>query len=185
MIAESAVKFAVVLPTLLVAHHVADHWVQTDEQARDKGRRDVDGRLACAAHVATYTLTTLLFVVAVWLLFDLPISSAGFLLGQMVSAATHYWADRRFTLEWLVQRWPFSRMGKHDFYRLGQPRKVRAVICSVPDSEPPAGRMVELIEEPGRAAEWDNPSLGTGAYALDQSWHWFWLFVAALVTALV
>lgn len=29
----------------------------------------------------------------------------------------------------------------------------------------------------------DNPSLGTGAYALDQSWHIFWLFVAALVMA--
>lgn len=27
----------------------------------------------------------------------------------------------------------------------------------------------------------DNPSLGTGAYALDQSWHVGWLFVAALL----
>ena len=33
---------------------------------------------------------------------------------------------------------------------------------------------------PGRD---DNPSMGTGAYALDQSWHWLWLGVAALVTA--
>ena len=31
---------------------------------------------------------------------------------------------------------------------------------------------------PGRA---DNPSLGTGAYALDQSWHYAWLCLAALV----
>lgn len=30
----------------------------------------------------------------------------------------------------------------------------------------------------------DNPSLGTGAYALDQSWHVGWLFVAALVMSL-
>lgn len=29
----------------------------------------------------------------------------------------------------------------------------------------------------------DNPTLGTGAYALDQSWHIGWLFVAALVVA--
>ena len=29
----------------------------------------------------------------------------------------------------------------------------------------------------------DNPSLGTGKYALDQSYHVFWLFVAALVIA--
>ena len=29
----------------------------------------------------------------------------------------------------------------------------------------------------------DNPSLGTGAYALDQSFHYAWLFIAALVIA--
>lgn len=33
---------------------------------------------------------------------------------------------------------------------------------------------------PGRD---DNPSLGTGAYALDQSWHVAFLFVAALILA--
>lgn len=50
-----------------------------------------------------------------------------------------------------------ERLGLGGFYRLGAPR-------------------------PGRD---DNPSLGTGAYALDQSWHWLWLGVAALVTALI
>lgn len=34
-----------------------------------------------------------------------------------------------------------------------------------------------------RAGHDDNPSLGTGAYALDQSWHVLWLFVAALIIA--
>ncbi|MBT0771356.1 DUF3307 domain-containing protein [Kineosporia sp. J2-2] len=43
--------------------------------------------------------------------------------------------------------------GKSKFYRLGAPR-------------------------PGHD---DNPSIGTGAYALDQSWHIGWLFVAALI----
>jgi hypothetical protein len=33
---------------------------------------------------------------------------------------------------------------------------------------------------PGRD---DNPSLGTGAYALDQSWHVLWLFITALILA--
>jgi len=50
-----------------------------------------------------------------------------------------------------------SAAGHEDFYRLGTPR---------PDRD-------------------DNPSLGTGAYALDQSFHVFWLFVAALCTALI
>jgi len=48
-----------------------------------------------------------------------------------------------------------ARLGKAQFYALGAPR-------------------------PGRD---DNPSLGTGAYALDQSWHIGWLFVTALIVA--
>jgi hypothetical protein len=48
-----------------------------------------------------------------------------------------------------------DRVGKGQFYRLGTPR---------------AGRD-------------DNPSIGTGAYALDQSWHIGWLFIAALIAA--
>lgn len=35
-----------------------------------------------------------------------------------------------------------------------------------------------------RPARDDNPCLGTGTYALDQSWHVGWLFVAALVIAI-
>jgi len=34
-----------------------------------------------------------------------------------------------------------------------------------------------------RAGLDDNPCLGTGAYALDQSWHHLWLFVAAVIIA--
>ncbi|GIJ10716.1 DUF3307 domain-containing protein [Micromonospora andamanensis] len=34
-----------------------------------------------------------------------------------------------------------------------------------------------------RADRDDNPSLGTGAYALDQSWHVGWLFISALIIA--
>lgn len=52
-------------------------------------------------------------------------------------------------------RWMADRTGAGRFYRLGAPRQGRD----------------------------DNPSLGTGAYALDQSWHIGWLFVAALIIA--
>jgi hypothetical protein len=142
--------FAVVMPALLVAPTIGDHWIQTSHQANAKGQRDKHGRLACAAHVASYTLTTAALVVLVWALFDLPISPVWFITGQVVSAVTHYWADRRFTLAWLC-----DQLGKGGFYRLGLPRDGRD----------------------------DNPSLGTGAYALDQSWHWGWLFVAGLLTS--
>ncbi|WP_406316586.1 transcriptional regulator [Streptomyces sp. NBC_00118] len=53
--------------------------------------------------------------------------------------------------------WLAKVTGKGEFYRLGAPR----------------------------AGMGDNPSLGTGAYALDQSFHHLWLLVAALVIAAV
>lgn len=150
--ADTAITFACVGLGLLVAHQVADHWVQTSHQAARKGLPGWPGRIACATHVATYTATTAAMVGFLWVVLDLDISPLGFVAGQLMSAVTHYWADRRFTLAGLC-----DRLGKGGFYRLG-------------------------VSRPGRD---DNPSLGTGAYALDQSWHWFWLGVAALVTAVM
>jgi hypothetical protein len=49
-----------------------------------------------------------------------------------------------------------DRLSRAEFYRLGAPR-------------------------PGHD---DAPHLGTGAYALDQSWHIAWLFAAALVASI-
>lgn len=149
---DVAVTFAVVLPGLLVAHQVADHWVQTSHQAGRKGAAGWPGRVACAAHVATYTLVTAGSVALLWALLGLSVTPAGFAAGQVLSAVTHYWADRRFTLARLA-----ALTGKAGFYRLGAPR---------PEHD-------------------DNPMLGTGAYALDQSWHWAWLGAAALLTAVM
>ncbi|MFG2652716.1 transcriptional regulator [Streptomyces sp. NPDC048436] len=53
--------------------------------------------------------------------------------------------------------WLAKVTGKAEFYRLGSPR---------PDRD-------------------DNPHIGTGAYALDQSFHHLWLLVAALIIATV
>ncbi|MFG2552468.1 transcriptional regulator [Streptomyces sp. NPDC048581] len=53
--------------------------------------------------------------------------------------------------------WLAKVTGKAEFYRLGAPR---------------AGRD-------------DNPHIGTGTYALDQSFHHLWLLVAALIVATV
>lgn len=144
--------FAGVAVGLLIAHTVADHWVQSGHQADTKGQRDNAGRRACALHVASYTAVTALVVLVLRGAFDLDISWLGFAVGQLVSAVTHYWADRRFTLAGLA-----AATGKAQFYALGAPREGRD----------------------------DNPSLGTGAYALDQSWHWGWLGIAAFVTAVL
>lgn len=152
---NSALTFAVLAPTLYAAHQVGDYWVQTHHQALNKA--DIlKGHLPCLRHVATYTATTALFTGLVWWLLDLDITWVGFVAGQIVSAVTHYIADRRWPIEVLAML--LDRItGKHTFLELGRPR-------------------------PGHD---DNPTLGTGAAALDQSWHIAWLFVAALTTALI
>jgi hypothetical protein len=142
--------FAAVFITLFVAHQVADHWIQTQHQADCKGRPGWPGRIACAAHVATYTLTALVALVAVVVSTDLNVRPAQVAAGLAISAVTHYIADRRTPLKRLADLCGASR-----FYALGIPR---------------AGRD-------------DNPSLGTGSYALDQSFHYLFLFVASLVIA--
>jgi hypothetical protein len=135
--------------------------------------------------VFTYTIVTAATVGFVWGVFGLTFSIWGFLTGQVVSAVTHYWADRRFTLEWLA-----AMLGKSEFHDLGVPRNVQAIRVTLNNG----GEIVKLftksdcavkdIEDPF-SVSWDNPSLGTGKYVLDQSWHWACLFFAAVATVLI
>lgn len=173
-VASPAATFAAVAVALLVAHHVADHWVQTSHQAAHKGREGWAGRAACAAHVASYTLTSTLAVLGVVLALDLPVTLPGLLLGQVVSAVTHYWADRRTTLAKLAEK-----AGLSGFYRLGTPRPARVAVVDE------HGQLAYGADGRPVVVPVDAPTLGTGAYALDQSWHWLWLGVAALITATV
>ncbi|MCL7459895.1 DUF3307 domain-containing protein [Micromonospora sp. MSM11] len=145
-----AAAFAAVFVALYVAHQVADHWVQTQHQADCKGQPGWPGRIACAAHVATYTLTAVLALVFLVAGTGLRLDPWGGAAGLTVSAVSHYIADRRTPLRRIAEA-----LGSARFYALGTPR-------------------------PGHD---DNPSLGTGAYALDQSWHIGWLFIAALFCA--
>jgi hypothetical protein len=67
---------------------------------------------------------------------------------------------------------------------------VSAVTHYIGDRRTPLRKLAELlgagqfftlgVPRPGRD---DNPSIGTGSYALDQSFHYLWLFIAALVIA--
>ena len=168
-----AATFAALFAALFVAHQVADHWVQSSHQAAHKGLPGWEGRLACLEHVASYTLVTTLATIAVWLLLDLPLTLHGVALGQAISAATHYWADRRATLQRLAER---LRLG--GFYRLGSPRPALVAVVDQ-DGNPAYDADGQPVTVPI-----DAPALGTGAYALDQSWHYLWLGVAALVTVL-
>ncbi|MEU5949629.1 DUF3307 domain-containing protein [Micromonospora sp. NPDC047465] len=133
-----AAAFAAVFAALYAAHQVADHWVQTQHQADCKGEPGWAGRLACAAHVAAYTLTALVALVTLILATGLRLDPWGVGVGLTISAVSHYIADRRTPLR----------------------------------------RLAELL---GKDPMW--LTRGGGMYALDQAWHYGFLFVAALMAA--
>jgi hypothetical protein len=145
-----AAGFAAVFVALYVAHQVGDHWIQSQHQADCKGLPGWPGRIACAAHVATYTATALVALVFLIAGTGLRLDPWAVGVGLTVSAVSHYIADRRTPLKRIA-----DALGSARFYALGTPR-------------------------PGRD---DKPCLGTGAYALDQSWHIGFLFVSALLIA--
>lgn len=148
--------FAAVFAALYAAHHIGDHWVQTHHQALTKGAASWRGRLACARHVASLTAVQVVAVAALVPALGVQLNPAAVAAGLAVNAASHWWADRRHTLARLAVLAEGAGInGKTAYYRLGAPR-------------------------PGRD---DNPSLGTGAYHLDQAWHVGWLFPAALIIA--
>nr|WP_205830075.1 transcriptional regulator [Microbispora sp. CL1-1] len=128
---------------MYAAHSVGDIWVQTHADACAKGNPGWEGRAACARHVATLTLTKTASLALVVIAAGLTLHLLPLLAGLAMDAASHYWADRRVTLQRLA-----DRLGKAEFYRLG------------------AGH------------------LGSGAHALDQSWHVGWLFITALIITL-
>jgi hypothetical protein len=156
---NAAATFAAVFVTLYVAHSVGDHWVQTSCQSARKGLPGWTGRLAGARHVASLTATKAILLALVAAVLGLQLSVLGLVLGFGVDAVTHWWADRRTTLAWLART-----LGQSEFYTLGT-------------AAHPAG--LHPVNGDGKPAA----HMGTGAYALDQSFHHLWLLIAALLIA--
>lgn len=140
-------EVAAVFVAFYAAHQVADHWVQSSHQAARKGLPGWVGRWNCAKHVATYHLTVAAALFALAAATGWRPHGWSVAVGLVISAVTHYVADRRRPLHRLAEV-----LNRGEFLRLGV--------------------------DPGK------PSLGTGAYALDQSWHIGWIFVSALVVAI-
>lgn len=157
---SSPATFAAAFAALYAAHMVGDHWVQTHGQACTKGAPGRDGRAACAWHVTTLTLTKLAALALLTWVTGLHLNPLPLIAGLLVDAASHYWADRAArhpnSTRTVTLAWLADTVGKGDFYRMGAPRQGRD----------------------------DQPHLGTGAYALDQSWHVGWLFITALIITL-
>jgi hypothetical protein len=156
---DTAGTFAAVFAALFVAHSVGDHWVQTSWQADRKGERSRTGYIACGRHVLGLTVTKALLLLVAVAVLGLEVNALGVVVGLGLDAGTHYWADRRHTLAGLARV-----CGKAEFHTLGTP-----------------AHEFHPVTADGAYA----PTLGTGAYALDQSFHHFWLFVVALIIAAV
>lgn len=116
--AMSLGRFGGVYAALHAGHSVADMWVQTDDQAETKGKPGIDGKLACARHVASLTATQAAFLGLAVLVSGERLSWRRTVLGLAVNAASHYVADRRTPLRGLCDRLAFT--GKDDFYRSGE-----------------------------------------------------------------
>ncbi|MFJ3221327.1 transcriptional regulator [Kitasatospora sp. NPDC086801] len=159
MDATTAATFAATFAALYAGHQVGDHWVQSSCQAADKGLKGSKGRWACTRHVLGLTATKAVLLVGAVLALGLHLSALGLVLGFAVDAGTHWWADRRVTLARLARV-----TNKSEFMSLGTP-----------------AHQHHPVDAKGLYA----PTLGTGAYALDQSFHVLFLFVAALIIAAV
>ncbi|MCZ4124346.1 transcriptional regulator [Streptomyces sp. H39-S7] len=154
----SAATFAAVFIALYVAHSVGDHWVQTSHQSLTKGKPGWVGLLADARHITTLTATKVALLLPAAAVLGLHLSALGLVVGLGVDAVSHGWADRRSTLAWLARV-----TGKAQFYQLG----------------------TDTVHATTAADGITGKHIGTGAYALDQSFHHFWLLIAALVIAAV
>ncbi|WP_035800539.1 hypothetical protein [Kitasatospora mediocidica] len=115
-----AARFAAAYALLRAAADVADHWIQSDHQARVKGQHDhtegqssAAGRRACAAHVATYTATQAAALLGGTALLGIRLRPGPVAAALMLSAVTHYVADRRDPLRKLA-----DATGKANFVRL-------------------------------------------------------------------
>lgn len=109
--------FAAVFVALYAAHHVSDHWVQTHAQALAKGGPGWAGRLACARHVVSMTIIKVILLTLTASITGIPVTLWHAVIGLVLDAVSHYWADRRTTLARLA-----ARTGKTPYYALDAPR---------------------------------------------------------------
>jgi hypothetical protein len=108
--------FPAVYALLRASADVADHWIQTDHQARRKAEPGAAGHRALAGHVASYVAAQAAALTAGNRLLNLGLSGRGMAAALAVSGTTHYLIDRRWPVRKLAEA-----TGKTRFYELGGP----------------------------------------------------------------
>lgn len=99
---------------MFAGHTVGDHWVQSGHQAVCKGGSGWPARRACAGHVVSLQLTKLALLVPAWFALSLDLNVWAVALAFVVDGVSHFWADRRTTLQRLAKA-----VGKSAFYDQG------------------------------------------------------------------
>jgi hypothetical protein len=105
-----SIVVSAVFIALFAGHHVGDHVVQSDADAKAKGAPTADllaqgahpwtGWLACLRHVASYTAVQALALALTSLV--APLTLAGVVAALTLSASTHAVIDRRWLVRWLI-----------------------------------------------------------------------------------
>lgn len=114
--ASKASKAALAYAALRTAAAVADHWGQTEHQAMHKADAGLSGHRAMAGHVATYAGAQAAALVAANRALGAGLRPGRIAAAVAVSAATHWFIDRR----WPVRRLA-DAMGKSGFHQMGGP----------------------------------------------------------------
>jgi hypothetical protein len=99
----SALVFAVAMATLVAAHQLADHIVQTDTDAIGKAAPGFNGWRHLLIHVGTYHATALVMLVITAVALDVPLTVPGMVAGLGFSAVTHAFLDRRWPVRWVLE----------------------------------------------------------------------------------
>jgi hypothetical protein len=176
-----AARFAAVYATLMAAHDVADHVLQSEHQATVKAKGGPVGWRALAGHIASYHATQVAALAVADRTLGLGLRPGRVAAAVALSAATHALLDRRWPVD-RVLSWtghPDAAPGKWRSGRQTVPlaplvEALTALVRLVKDDP-----TVQLPRLPDDLADWPVPL--HGPYLADQALHHACLWAAALI----
>jgi len=113
---STAGNAAAAYAALRTAAHVADHWFQTSHQAAHKADEGAAGHRVMAGHIASYAGAQAVALVVANGLLGMKLKPGRIAAAVAVSAATHWFIDRRWPVRKLAEA-----MGHQGFHGLGGP----------------------------------------------------------------
>ena len=113
---STAGNAAAAYAALRTAAHVADHWFQTSHQTAHKADEGAAGHRVMAGHIASYAGAQAVALVVANGLLGMKLKPGRIAAALAVSAATHWFIDRRWPVRKLAEA-----TGHQGFHDLGGP----------------------------------------------------------------